>query len=656
MYFYLFSGIGKSQQIFGENTARNSDNTESDRGVVNLLQKFSSRIKPSLSPGTESSTSALLHLHNVATARFKKEMAMMFSWLPEPHQCKALKTFTTLTGCRMSDVIHLLLNLTDLNHVILNVTCLDNSLTRLKACAQMNSSFVKETLYNELVNLFASLPPPFMCNIINNIALAYKFKGRRHLEDRETPSMSISQAQNEVARILPSVQLPQSCADVGNSRVPTIPAVNLTVNLTNRDKKSWLDAFKKKGPEIYKIVVEYEEHNFHKGKLMLMPKWPGSSEINEKLINDTQLIISALNDGNETFSVLFGLKVKRKLSGRLRDMRSTHKIVEALRAAKQKKLNLILGADVVNINLKRGQLNTTEQTTGSDNWSLMEISKAKELFPDYLSAYYKQLEKPARCFIMFYISLTIKKTPTVLEMFYSSFGLFSRKHACYYTKRIINPHIHTIIGEIFTPPTTVISTTVPMVNSTKKTDHALNHMSEEFDMEDVSALEISLFCLLGLFCVAVVSFTINCVIFAFKTKSLSLKEPGPTTVLRTAVFRKGSNGAVAGSEVDSVHVTVEQTIGTAKPVGAQTPLPANDVIKSCSVAAFCERKSLSCISQPEKKRMVLEMSGEATSCLSNTNSGSDTRRVRCLGCPPTEQSHEMVFVMLNCKGVKEERV
>ena len=656
-------------------------------------------------------------------------MAELFSRLPEANQCNILVAVSKTTQCTVSDIIELLFSLTEMKQNI-NVSCAVRDRTKFKLCNQANRTFIGETFCSELLNVFKSLPSPFKCHIINAIALAYSLKGRRHL------ALSVSQTQNAVAEIFPSVSLPNTCADLEMDHIiPSIPPVNITVALKNADKQTWLQTLTKKGPEIYKTVLKYEYEMTHPGKL-----WDPISlaqHLKEHELNSTQLVTVGEEGGNRTFSVLFRLKVKRK---RLREIRSTYRIVEALAAKNQQELREIFDATIIAISLDRERSNISKTPPKTDTWTLNQMDVAKKLFPAYLSEYYKQLGKPARCFVVFYISLKIVKSPKTVEMFYSSFKRLSRKHTCYYTRRTgptETPIFQVFTAERFTNDTKSVSTQAFSIERTGKPstarDGAIDHVSNKVDIEDLSSLEIALFALLGVLCACVLAFTINCVMLALKVKPTDQSNGRPKPMLHTAVFHKSTS--VAGcKETECVHFTDKngsncQPSNTEHPpemetvvysdkscnclclVSASTPhnIRRCDLNKTClkSSQPLLHNKSgakrtnsrtqlenVYCLnsspvartfddrtenSSPDKEESsksgcqcprrpldsqqgddrVLESQGKAISYCSISDTSYKehlSSKMKHNGCLPTEESHETVIVLLDCKGFKEAQV
>ncbi|XP_078362756.1 uncharacterized protein LOC144646921 isoform X1 [Oculina patagonica] len=547
--------LGASQHFNGGDTSSSTNAPNIDKKTLDFINQLMEIKKNNVQERPKYNTTSAAELHNIVKTRFRTEMAMLFSWLPEFDKCNILSAVSQTTQCSVPEIIELLFSLTEMKHN-LNVSCPVKQKTKFKICRRANKTFVGDTFCKELLDVFASLPSPFKCHVINTIALAYSLKGRRHL------SLTVSQAQNAVAELFPSVSLPQTCADMEmNHIVPSIPPVNITVYLNNADKHTWLRTLAKKGPVVYKTVLEYEFETRNKGKVLGLPSSPAQYlAAHKEEINSTQLFTVVVEGGDKLFSVLFRLKVKRKQSNRLREIRSTFRIAQALAAKDQKELRAIFNATIISISLSGERSNITKAPPKSNKWTLNQINRAKEFFPAHLSEYYKQLGKPARCFLVFYISQKINKTPKEIEMFYASFGRFSRKHTCYYTRRTVPTEIpikvHSLIEERFNQDTNALSTQAPSLNSTgipsNGSGNAVDNVSSRVDEEDLSSLEIALFVLLGVLCVSVLAFTINCVMLAMKSKASYQSNAGPKTALQTAVFHKGTN--VAGcKENERVH-------------------------------------------------------------------------------------------------------
>lgn len=732
------SFLGFSQYAFGEDTTSSTDDPHADKEAVKFLKGLSERNASIASP--KYNITSDVDLSHIVTVRFRKEMTMLFSWLPEVNQCNTLVAVSKTTSCSVPDIINLLSNYTEIKHNV-NVSCPFNDSVKNMICSKR--SLVVNTIGNELLKVFSALTSPFKCHIVNTIALVYNFKGRRHLASRYSSlTLSVREAQNEVEKLFPFVSLPQTCADMEmHHLIPSIPPVNITVNLMNGDKATWLINLNRKGPEVYRTVLEYERENYHKGKVGL---GPGSTAQyladNKELISSTQLVIVQVHGGSKTFSVLFRLKVKRKQSNRLREMRSSYKIVQALAAKSQKGLREIFNATIITISLSGERSNITKTPPKTNKWSLNQINKAKDLFPAHLSEYYKQLGKPARCFVVFYISIKIKKSPKEVEMFYSSFGRLSRKHSCYYTRRTVPTDTPIkITHERFTLentlPTRVRTVTDRTVAPPNGSDDAMDHISEKVGEEDLSTLEIALFSLLGLLCIAILAFTVNCVVSAVKPKPTHQNNTVPNGTVQTAVYLKGTSTGGNNRNESVQFIDMIHRNGTSHFQPADTRLLPTmisnvstfdsklnhdclehysslqcDDERTCSECSQSKHDSgeenistntRTCIQNeycldsspqlrendnaaaesPWKKRSpsktacqrtrkevpghtvqdndrVLESQGKATSycSISDTSSNGQPHRTVHLGCLPSEDSREMVVVLLDSAGVKEEQV
>lgn len=554
MHFVYF--LGFSRNAYGEETASNTHGPKTDKEAGKFLKELSERKRPSDITSHKYNIRSGTDLPDIVTTRFRKEMTILFFSQPNMDQCKLLTAVSKATFCSVSDIVELLSNLTEVENRV-NVSCPFDHSVKHNMCSLSSRHKVVNTIDNELLKVFATLPSPFKCHVINTIALAYNhLKGRRNLASSSL-TLSVSKAQNELANIFPSVKLPKTCADVKIS-IPSVPPVNITVNLTSGDRTTWLLSLTKKGPAVYRTVLEYERENINKVKVL----GPGSTAQylaeNKELINSAQIVIVGVFGGSRRFSVLFKLKVRRTLPNPLREMKSTYKIVRALAAKKQTGLRQIFNATIITISLSGERSNITKTPPKTNKWTLNQIDKGKELFPADLSEYYKQLGKPARCFIVVYISKKIKKSPEKVEMFYVSFGRLSRKHSCYYTWRIVHTDTPIEITEERFTQEKMLTTRVPSVTNRtvvppSQKDSALDNISEMVIREDFSTLEIALFTLLGLLCAAILTFTISCVVSALKSKSTQ-NNAAPSGAVQTAVFPKDTNTATAAdNESDSVH-------------------------------------------------------------------------------------------------------
>lgn len=730
--------LGTPQQSNGGDISSGTNKQNTHENADYLLKRLleMKRTSPQEGPKYRNINSSA-ELRNIVSARFRTEMAVLFSRLPESDQCDILVAVSNTTQCTVSDIIELLFSLTEMKQNINASSCPVGDRTKLKLCSQANRTSIGETFCNELLNVFKSLPSPFKCHIINAIALAYSVKGRRNL------ALSVSQTQSAVAEIFPSVNLPNTCADLEmDDIIPSIPPVNITVDLNNSNKQSWLQTLTKKGPEIYKTVLMYDYEKTHRGKLLGPTDLAQYLKVHE--LNSTQLVTVEVGVGSRIFSVLFRLRVKRNPSNRLREFRSTYRIVEALEAKNQQELREIFNATIIAISLDGERSNISKSLSKTGRWTFNQMHMAKELFPADLSEYYKQLVKPARCFVVFYISLKIDKSPLEVEMFYSSFKRILRKHTCFYTRRT-GPTETTFI-KVFTHERFTGNALSTQAFTTERTPStvsvgAVDHISDKVDIEDLSSLEIALFALLGVLCACVLAFTINCVMLALKVKPADQSNGRSKPVLQTAVFHKSKN--VAGcKETEGVHFTdtngsncqqsntehlpkVETVVCSdkscnclylvssstphnirrcdysktclkcsqpvlhnksgAKRTNSRTQLENGYCLDSSTVARTCDTWQLCVDDRRQNSSPDMEESSSKTECqcprrLLDSHQGdgrvlesqgkaisycsiSDTSykehlspKMKHNGCLPTEESHETVIVLLDCKGFKEVQV
>ena len=713
--------------------------------VADLLIKLSKRYGSSAITSPKHNITSEEDLHSIVNTRFMKEMTTLLFWLPKFKQCEILEAVSKTARCSVSDIVEHLSNLTEIKHNV-NVSCPVQMSMKYKSCSQSNKSLVEISIGNELLKVFDALPAPFKCHVINTIALVYHLKSRRHLANRYLNlPLNVSEAQKQLEKMYPFVSLPQTCANMGEILVvPSIPPVNITVNLTNGNQTAWLKHLSKKGPDIFRTVLEYKREAYHKGVL-----GPGSTqqylEENKELIDSTKFVTVSVQGSGEVFSVLFRLKGKRKQSNHLREIKSTYKIVQALAAKNQKKLRTIFNATIIAVSLSGERSNSTKTPAKENKWNLNKINKAQDFFPVHLSEYFKQLGKPARCFVVFYISKKMKKSPEEMEMFYNSYKRFSRKHTCYYTWRAPTNTIAITIPSIIHERNSLATLPgVPTVTEkievpSKGNESAIKNISEKVVSEDLSALEITLFTLLGLFCVTILAFTVNCVISALRAKPKYQNNGAPNGVnIPNAVFLKATNTvAISNSgnggvkSVDEIQRNgrhnVIQPPDTKNPPRGRYNISVNTLSKlylapqphrvsecddkktgsehsqsfhdsdeknnssntetqkqneycfrslsqvhkndnavmespwkkrfSCKTTCHRTRKKMPDHSVLDSNR-DLQSPGKAISyCrISDTNSKAQPHRTVHPGSLPSEEVHETVVVMLECKEIKEEQV
>ena len=82
-------------------------------------------------------------------------------------------------------------------------------------------------------------------------------------------------------------------------------------------------------------------------------------EEQKEVIASAQFVLVTANGSNNPLSVLFKLKVKRKQSNQLREMKSTYRIVQALAGKTPQQLRKIFNASVVSVELSREQSKLT---------------------------------------------------------------------------------------------------------------------------------------------------------------------------------------------------------------------------------------------------------------------------------------------------------
>lgn len=535
--------LGASQNVdedIASETMPGLNDKEAGDFLKGLLQKPSSKGSPKYN------MSSADELNGVVNARFRKEMVVLFSRLSETYQCKILSAIQKKTHCSVPSLIKLVFSLKEMKHLInVNVSCPVKGKMKLNECSSAHKTYVGNVFSHELLEFFASLPGAFKCHVINTIALAYNRQRRRHL----ALSFSVSQAQKALEEIFPSVIQQNTCMDTEMDLIiPSIPPINVTVNMAGVRRESWLKYLMQKGPDIYKAFLGYE-WEMRGGRMLGSPSTAKYLADKKEEINSAQLSIVRKGGHDFAFSVLFLLKVKRKQSQRLREIRSTYKIVQALETKTEDELREIFNATIIGISLSGQKSNITKTPSKTNTWTLNQVSKAKHLFPDHLSGYYKELSKAARCFIVLYMSRQIKKSPQEAEMFYVSLRLISRKHTCYYTWR--KGPTDDPIGirpERFTARMTqapVLNNTGIPTNSSVSTlsTNTVNDVSAaKVHTEDFSSLEIVLFALLGLFCFSVLAFTVNCVLLAFRANAKFQKNRATKTVLPTATSHKDGRG------------------------------------------------------------------------------------------------------------------
>lgn len=508
--------------LFGKGKSyENNDNMDNpketnEEGFSKLFREVAGKVPIPVALFHTSSTNS--DLHSIVVSRFMKEVVSLFTKLAVDIQCRELLKVSMATSCGVSSVGKILHNSISLRTNISKMCTLEKR-ANLQTC---NTTAVAKVFVHQMGKLFASLPWPFKCNIVNLVALAYRVQ---NIGQTGKHQLRITVQDTEVAleKIFPFIHIDQKCSKARQDVVlPSVSLVNLTVQLKSGTvKDSWLKNLETKGPQIYSIYLKYEDTS-NGDRPLLSPSVKKTLPADVPL---SQIYITKVSKGTQRFFIVFGLKIKKK--GQFREMKSSHKIVKSLRNAKSAELDAVLNATVLRINLKKEEAESNSSTNYA-TWTAKDLQKARSLFPRNLTAYYKEVDRIERCFIMFWISSSLRRSPTVMEMFFNALRFVTRRHSCYHTARIGRGNQTVAVKPERLHPTEPPETPRPTStdpsagSSQQSTPHTRNNQNKKTLEEvsgsesEVSSLELALFILLGLLCVATLAFTINYAIFAFK--------------------------------------------------------------------------------------------------------------------------------------------
>ena len=497
---------------------------------------------------------------NVFRQKFRKEMIYLFSYLPRKQQCNILRKISRKVSCNISATANIISNITDLwsgarcHERLERPKCKVDDRLKLKIHKYFNG---------QLGKVFLALPLPFKCLILHSSALHSNYE--RLQEKYEVNStFTLTLAEQEIEKLFKTVKLGSKCSQIPvNKGISAVRAalVNLTVQSLNKTKAQWIKQFKKESAQIFFEYMEQKVKSHTSSSNRRVPIFPvekrRGSLTQFKKGNIRTAVRKVSNGTNSTFTLLFGFKV-RSPSGEYKDWTNGKDIARSLRSLqRQKKLDKRLKARILKIrNLKRKPSKVEE----SLNVKLLrkEIEDAKKLFPKHLINYYRNIKKRNKCYVMYILAETLNKTLNTVEQLYSTLERVSQKSFCLrVTKGVIITDMITMIIKTNPPPKTqpllpFVKALLPIPTQrasegegagTEKPSTPKNSFEQERTKttktkKEITALEIALFAMLAFLCVAIVAFTINCIVFAIRTRSYAKNRANGTSPTNKTVFSK----------------------------------------------------------------------------------------------------------------------
>ena len=521
---------------------------------------------------------------NFVFKKFKEELSFMFSHLLERKRCDILVSLSMATKCNMTNVKQILSHESILK-TPQEVKCFSRKTSRYPQCRTRYKVRVLNSFWNQMAKLFNVISVPFQCNIINRIATT-SLRYRMHRNTKiKAPRITLQTAEKQLEVIFPYLNIKEKCSKVWKPLKKLVPLkapaslLNLTIKLdAGVKRKDWLRNFKKKASQMYKIYSQYYQSK--RLNLRPLPGYEHNRPSNPPLLNknDVRLTVLRVTKKRSAVSVVFGMEVKRKRTQTFSRISPAKLLLVPLKRLGTKALNLFFNATVV-------KLSGAQQDAGKESyvWSVPQIMESKRQFPKYLVPYYRKLDREGKCLVMLYISSHLQTDLRPVEMLYSTFKYIPRKYFCSSKRRIIigpfanRTDIYIDPRNPRPPPPslpkheeTQLNTTsknmlterlIPKRTNTSKTKESDDFPEDEEQTEErqkITPLEIVLFGILGLLCLAILAFTVNCILFTMKNKK-SAPPQQVNTVFSRAVYTRATN---ATSEDQHVTVVLNGEIPT----------------------------------------------------------------------------------------------
>lgn len=541
--------------------------------------------------------------------KFKSEIVKLFTYLPHKQRCNILNDLVNVTKCDSVSIARTLVN----NNIIRNPQKIKCSFSRASKCTGSNvTEVVLEAFWNQMGKLFHVLPVPFQCSIVNKISSSSPSSKRRKLRQSpvlkgKTPRITLQLVERQLEKVYPSLNITQKCSKVWTPLKKKVPLkspaslVNITVQLTRgMRRKTWVKRLRRKAYQIYNIYYRYTIKEQRKRPVSLVgsrhssgPPLLSKREVRVTVIRMTKISRSVV-------AVVFALEAKKPGSSHFSKISSAKEITKAINATGNVAMRRLFDAKVLELTVAKADKGHTDSI-----WTGKDMVKANLLFPRYLISYYRLgIDRLARCLVMLYISSNLQRDLRPVEMYYNSQKYLPKKYFCSSTRRptltnvSVTSFYMTNETEFFPRPKGKnrkkdnkgkinlidkinermnVTISIPSSESTEDFEEEEEDGNDEEEVEQsstsrsTSPLEIGLLALLALLCVAILAFTIHCVIFALKKRA-----PPPSTDQQSAkteafeLFRKIEESKIlAKNEPNQALPKVE--VGASEPKSITTP-------------------------------------------------------------------------------------
>lgn len=516
-------------------------------------------LQPKTSTTTSQSVATALQAIQVSfiTGKFKNEIVRLYTFLPHNHRCNILDDLVNVTTCNQTFITHVLLK----NNITQDMKTKCPSLHRTFHCNGNNiTQKILNAFWDEMVSLFSELPVPFQCTIVNKISTSFAAsKRRRHYRSSVLKSraarISLQMVEEKLQEVYPSLNVTKKCSKVWKplrKKVPlSSPAslVNITVKLRKGTRrKAWVKRLRRKAYRIYNI---YQRFNSKASTHRTIPfLWQPS---NPPLLTkkDVRLnVIRFTKRSRLVVNVVFSLEIKEPGTTRYNKVRSATQIIKAINSTGPAVMGRLFDGIVLALtDAKKNRAEVNPFLTNNDKIN------ARKQFPSYLRSYFRfGMDRMGRCLVIIYISTNLQKDLKPVEMFYNSQNYLPKKYFCS-SKRGISVDVKVVYRANETFPNSKENNFGRKKNSRNKEKNLLlekinerenitftfpaselpdvvekdgKEVEEISSRKKITALEIGLFVLLALLCLAIVAFTINCIMFVFKKRSAEATgEPPP---------------------------------------------------------------------------------------------------------------------------------
>ncbi|XP_031552469.1 uncharacterized protein LOC116289663 [Actinia tenebrosa] len=537
-------------------------------------------------PGDLAAKNAVIR--NFVFRKFKGEMLFMFSFLPEKKQCDILVSLSVSTQCNLTSVMHILSNESILR-TSQQVKCFSRRPLRYPQCQTIDTMKILDGFWNQMGRLFNNISVAFQCNIINIItttSLKYRQQRQQYNTKIKAPRITLKTAERQLELIFPYLHIKEKCSKVWKPLKKMVPfqspasLLNLTVKLGARVKrKDWLRNIKKKAFQMYKIYYNY--YYYHQPMRERPLHYKKRRPTNPPLLNsnDVRLNVIRVTKIKRTISVVFGMEVRRPRIQIYNRISPAKLLLVPLKQLGMKGLNSFFNGTVVKLTGAQLKRETDKERYV---WSVPQIMESKRQFPRYLVTYYRQLDREGKCLVMLYISSHLQTKLRPVELLYNTFKYIPRKYFCSSTRRIlVSPVANrtdtyiakpkpksaekpSSLPKHIKPDTTnknkiLVRVNPKQTNTSKENDFPEDSEEQAEEEQEITPLEIGLFAILGFLCLAILAFTVNCVLFTIKKKKSAPTQQVNTAFAR-AVLTRDTNGTSADEHVE---VMLDNTIKNA---------------------------------------------------------------------------------------------